>query len=81
MKKPPLVLVTWEDSVMVPKEHDIEEARDLEPVLLEDVGFLLTKDDDRVVIAATLVEELGDVRNISVIPRAMVRSIKRVASK
>lgn len=75
-----LVLVTWLDAVREDDECTPEEAKDRRPSLVEDAGWLVTEDEQRIVLAMARIDGGESVRNTLVIPRGMVRGMDDLSS-
>lgn len=73
------VMVTWEDIQGHERPWvDLEEAEELEPILMRTVGFLMAHDHNKVVIASTLSDPVGLAGNVNSIPTGCVMSIRRL---
>lgn len=73
------VMVTWEDIQGHERPWvDLEEAEELEPILMRTVGFLMAHDHNKVVIASTLSDPTSLAGNVNSIPTGCVMSIRRL---
>ena len=71
-KRPRPALVKWLDACdAAPEWTDAHKVAASRPVACQSVGFLLTEDDDRVVLTTSVTED-GDAANGIVIPTSCV---------
>lgn len=71
-KRPRPALVKWLDACdAAPEWTDADKVAASRPVACQSVGFLLTEDDDRVVLTTSVTED-GDAANGIVIPTSCV---------
>ncbi len=75
MKNPKLVLVEWEDASVVDDDTWVhrETAPKAEPVIFQQVGWLIEVTAEHLVLASCLSHEIMSARDR--IPRGMVRSV------
>jgi hypothetical protein len=77
MKKPPIVLVVWEDA-SAPDDSAWVENKDhsYKPHIFETVGFLLYDGPDGITITSSWSESLVASRDL--IPRGMIHKVKKL---
>lgn len=77
-----LVAVVWEDAHSSAAWMEASEVK-LEPCIATTVGFLIMEDDDRILVADSLVdmEQMHTISGVTTIPRGMVRSITTIKKK
>ena len=72
-----IVLVEWLDAYHESGYFDIHKAEtSFKPIKLQEVGWLVVNDTERVVLAQEQCPEDGNYRNLQVIPKAVVVTIK-----
>ncbi len=78
MTEHPIVLLCWEDASIVDDETwvDRKTASKVEPVVFQQVGWLVEITPEHVVLAACISPEIMSARDR--IPRGMVRSITKL---
>ena len=72
-----IVKVTWEDAYFLQVIMPPEDAKKVEPYIVESVGWLLSKDKKDIRIAFSQIND-GRVREILVIPMSLVHHVKRL---
>ena len=72
------VKVKWTDSIHGAGWNDHRAASTSRPTKITTVGYLLERDKDRVVVAQSVSDDTEELGNLLTIPRAAVRSIKRL---
>ena len=72
-----IIEVEWEDSCSIANQW-MKPNGDLEPSLCKSVGYLVSKNKKRIVIAQNYNDESGEVHNQFIIPRGCVIKIKEV---
>ena len=77
MKKKVRVEVTWEDATSLDPWTEMDEARDLETAKCTTIGYLIFKDNERVVIASNVSED-DEAFGITCIPRGCITKIKKL---
>lgn len=73
-----MIYIKWVDSTFF--SDSIGENEDMPLMILEDVGFLVSEDRDKVVIATQWDEENKRWRYIHSIPRVNIKEMKVIAS-
>jgi len=74
MEEEKIVKVEWYDAHLYPESVTVEEAKELNPIVCSNVGYLIYEDEKKCIIASCKGE--NDIfRDILIIPRGMVKSI------
>lgn len=77
MKKPPLVLVTWEDAKVLDDSAWAENTNhDYKPMIFESVGFLLSDTPQGVILTSAWSDDMVAARDQ--IPRGMILKVKKL---
>ena len=74
-----IVLIEWVDAQSLNPQiplTDIEELRDLKPILAKTVGFLIAENEECYIIGDEYWEEANEVRWIHIIPKCCVKKVK-----
>lgn len=72
-----IIKVTWLDAQKIDVGlEDIENLKDIKPVLCEIVGFLVHEDNKHLILAQEYWKNEGKVKYINVIPKCLVESRK-----
>ena len=73
-----IVEVEWFDAATVAHEVMLEEAQKQTGIKAQTVGYLVSDNKERVVLAATLFPEASDARMLNIIPRGMIKKIRKL---
>ncbi len=73
-----MVLVRWIDSAGTDEQMSVADAASVEPLPMENVGYLVAEDEDKLVLAFGKVGGEEQVRCLMSIPRAMIVSKRRL---
>jgi hypothetical protein len=77
----PLVLIQWTDTICNTQwrhDEDVDEWAGEQKWLVSDVGYLLRKTEEYVVLAGSWAKAEGQFKNLSKIPRGMVKVIREL---
>ena len=72
-----IVEVIWEDSCSIANQW-MRPNGELEPSHCKSVGYLVSKNKKRIVIAQNYNDESGEVHNQFIIPKGCIRSIREI---
>jgi len=77
-KKNRLVEVEWEDSCAYRGWQITEQTEISMPSQCRSIGYLMVKDDDRIVIAQSLDDDGMSVADVIVIPKSAVKRLRNI---
>lgn len=74
----PIVMVTWHDAAGIQGWRDADEAAHYNPYIVKSVGYLILKNKDVVILGMSETEDRDQFADRLVVPRGMVKSIKKL---
>ena len=72
-----IVLVEWNDAYFVQFIMPPEAVKDIEPYMVQSVGWVIERNKKEIRLACSQIND-GRVRDILVVPMALVRKVKRL---
>jgi len=75
-----IVEITWIDASKTAHEADIKTAKEQECLEAKTVGYLVDKNNKRVVLAMTEFHEIEEVHYLWVIPKGMINKITKLTA-
>lgn len=79
IKEGTLLIIDWEDIVEKSGWLGDEEAQNYPPALCKTVGWFVNDDDSNIRLTSTVAND-GD-KNITVIPKGVIRQVKKISYK
>ena len=73
-----IVEVEWIDAATTTHELSLDQAREQTCMPARSVGYLISNNKERVVLAMTEFTEAGDVKFLHNIPKGMIKKIKKL---
>jgi len=77
--KPKAVVVTWFDAVSHDPWEEINDVKDQEVHTIQTLGFLLTEDDRKLVLAASWDQDNESVASTWTIPKTWLLEVKEIS--
>lgn len=75
----PRVLVTWKDIVGVEETWvDLDEARAVRVAVVDTMGWVITNDEEFLIIVSSLFRDHSDAGSVTTIPKGCIVSIRQI---